>query len=126
MIAVDTSTLIAFLDGLDGDDVELLGQGLANRVIVLPAPVLCEILSWPALDSVLRDTVLELPVLYPDERYWYRTAQTRTRVLAARRRARLADSLIAQCCLDHDLPLLTRDSDFGSFAELVGLRLLPR
>ena len=36
----------------------------------------------------------------------------------------LGDALIAQCCLDHEIPLLTRDRDFRSFAEAAGLDLV--
>jgi hypothetical protein len=39
-------------------------------------------------------------------------------------KARLGDTLIAQSCLDHDTPLLTRDIDFRHFARLAGLKLL--
>jgi hypothetical protein len=55
--------------------------------------------------------------------YWERAGLLRAKVLARRRRARLADTLIAQSCLDHDVELIARDRDFGPFAELAGLRL---
>ncbi len=35
----------------------------------------------------------------------------------------LADALIAQSCIDHDVRLVTRDADFRHFARLGGLRL---
>ena len=56
-------------------------------------------------------------------RYWRRAGLLRARVLSAKRRARLADTLIAQSCLDHDVPLLTRDEDYRNFARVGGLRL---
>ncbi|HYX22352.1 MAG TPA: PIN domain-containing protein [Thermoanaerobaculia bacterium] len=59
------------------------------------------------------------------EGYWERAGLLRGRVLAGRRRARLADTLIAQACLDHDVPLITRDSDFRNFAQRSELKLLP-
>jgi predicted nucleic acid-binding protein len=49
----------------------------------------------------------------------------RSRVLAAGRRARLADTLIAQSCLDHDVSLVTADRDFRHFAKAGKLRVLP-
>ena len=49
---------------------------------------------------------------------------TRARVLAKRRKARLGDALIAQSCIDQDIPLLTRDRDFRTFSEAAGLHLL--
>ncbi|MGH9415127.1 MAG: hypothetical protein ACRD01_00720 [Terriglobales bacterium] len=32
-----------------------------------------------------------------------------------------ADALIAQCCIDHAVPLITRDQDFVAFVEAAGL-----
>jgi predicted nucleic acid-binding protein len=47
----------------------------------------------------------------------------RGKVLAKGLRARLADALIAQSCIDHRVPLVTRDDDFRHFVALGGLRL---
>ncbi|WP_371454829.1 PIN domain-containing protein [Brevundimonas sp. LM2] len=52
-----------------------------------------------------------------------RAAATRRTVLSRRLKARFADSLIAQLCLDHDAALITRDGDFRHFATHCGLRL---
>jgi hypothetical protein len=38
-------------------------------------------------------------------------------------KARLADALIAQCCIDADVPLIARDSDFRHFKRWCGLKL---
>jgi predicted nucleic acid-binding protein len=65
-----------------------------------------------------------LPLLEPSPGYWERVGSLRAKVLARNRRARLADALIAQSCLDHEISLLTRDGDFRDFAEVSGLRLL--
>jgi predicted nucleic acid-binding protein len=59
------------------------------------------------------------------EGYWERAGRLRARVLGAGRRARLADTLIAQACLDRDVPLVTHDSDCRHFSRLVKLRVLP-
>jgi len=48
--------------------------------------------------------------------------QQRSKVLARRRR--LGDAVIAQSCIDGDVPLLTRDRDFKAFAEAAGLDLV--
>jgi len=55
--------------------------------------------------------------------YWNRAGELRAKVLAKGRRARLGDALIAQSCVDHGVPLLTRDRDFRAFAETAGLDL---
>ena len=73
----------------------------------------------------VKDLFLQLPVLEITEGYWQRAGLLRARLLARGRRARLADTLIAQSCLDHDLPLVTRDSDFRHFVRLAGIRIVP-
>jgi hypothetical protein len=44
-------------------------------------------------------------------------------VLSNKRKARLGDALIAQCCIDREIPLITRDRDFQAFADAAGLDL---
>ena len=46
-----------------------------------------------------------------------RVGALRADVIAQGRKARLADALIAQSCLDHSVPLITRDADFRNFAR---------
>ncbi|MHB8420480.1 MAG: PIN domain-containing protein [Myxococcales bacterium] len=61
------------------------------------------------------------------EGYWERAGLLRSKLLARRLKARLADTLIAQSCLDGAVPLLTRDADFRHFAQWAGLELVePR
>ena len=40
-------------------------------------------------------------------------------------KARLADTLVAQSCLDHGVSLVTQDRDFRHFANIGKLKLLP-
>jgi predicted nucleic acid-binding protein len=68
--------------------------------------------------------VTSLPVLPVSQGYRPRAGSLRARVLAARRRARLADTLVAQSCIDHDVALVTSDRDFRHFAALCGLQLI--
>ena len=51
MIAADTSTWIAFLEGAKGPDVELLDRALGERQVLMPPIVLTELLSDPQLPS---------------------------------------------------------------------------
>ena len=124
MIAVDTSTWIAFLQGEAGDDTALLDQALEDRQVVMPPAVLTELLSDPALPSDVSSELRELPLLNVTEGYWHRAGALRARVLGKRRKARLGDALIAQSCVDHRLSLLTRDRDFVAFATAAGLSLV--
>ncbi|MBT8468026.1 MAG: PIN domain-containing protein, partial [Deltaproteobacteria bacterium] len=61
--------------------------------------------------------------LEPHEGYWDRAGRLRAKLIAQRRRARLADSLIAQVCIDYEVRLVTRDDDFLHFSKLGRLRL---
>jgi predicted nucleic acid-binding protein len=126
VIAVDTSTWIAFLQGDPGDDADLLDRALQDRQVVMPPVVLTELLSDPKLPSAVSANVLELPLIDLKSGYWQRAGELRAKVLAKRRKARLGDALIAQSCIDHGIRLLTRDRDFRSFAEAAGFDLLIR
>ena len=124
MIAADTSTWIAFLQGETADDTELLDQTLQDRQLLMVPVVLTELLSDPKLSVDVARTLCDLPAIEIGSDYWQRAGALRAKVLAKRRRARLGDALIAQSCLDGGISLLTRDRDFRAFAEAAGLKLV--
>jgi predicted nucleic acid-binding protein len=124
MIAVDTCTWIAFLQGDDGEDAELLDKALQDRQVLMVPAVLSEVLSDPQLPLEVSQTLSELPLIEITPGYWQRAGELRAKVLAKRREARLGDALIAQSCIDHGIPLLTRDRDFRAFADAAGLDLV--
>lgn len=124
MIAADTSTWIAFLEGGPGDDVQLLDNALADSQILMVPAVLTELLSDPELSSDVADTLTAVPMIELDPGYWQRAGTLRAKVLVKRRKARLGDALIAQACIDRGIPLLTRDKDFEAFEYAAQLDLL--
>lgn len=124
MIAVDTSTWIGFLQGDSGVDTEVLDRALQDRQVLMLPVVLTEMLSDPKLPSEVSQSLSELPLIELEPGYWRRAGELRAKVLAKRRKARLGDALIAQSCIDHGIPLLTRDRDFRAFAEAVGIDLV--
>ena len=126
MIAVDTSTWIAFFQGDGGEDTELLDRALQDRQVLMAPVVLTELLSAPELSDEVSQTLSELPLIEVGPGYWERAGELRARVLAKRRKARLGDALIAQSCIDHEIPLLTRDRGFQAFADAAGLDLRLR
>ena len=126
MIAVDTSTWIAFFQGDGGEDTELLDRALQDRQVLMAPVVLTELLRAPELSSEVSQTLSELPLIDVGPGYWQRAGELRARVLAKRRKARRGDALIAQSCIDHEIPLLTRDRDFRAFAAAAGLDLRLR
>jgi predicted nucleic acid-binding protein len=124
MIAADTSTWIAFLEGGTGKDVRLLDNALENRQVAMVPAVLTELLSDPKLPPAVAKTLSEVPLIQIEAGYWQRAGMLRAKVLAKRRKARLGYALIAQSCADGGIPLLTRDRDFRAFAEAAGLELV--
>jgi len=124
MIAADTSTWVAFLEGGVGEDAQLLDKALEGRQVLMVPVVLTELLSDPKLPSGVAATLLEVPVIEVESGYWQRAGVLRAKVLAKRRKARLGDALIAQSCIDRGISLITRDRDFRVFAEAAGLDLL--
>jgi predicted nucleic acid-binding protein len=124
MIAADTSTWVAFLEGGAGADIELLDRALADRQVLMVPVVLTELLSDPKLSSDVARTLSEVPLVQIETDYWQRAGMLRAKVLAKRRKARLGDALIAQSCIDRGISLLTRDRDFRAFAEAAGLALV--
>jgi predicted nucleic acid-binding protein len=123
MIAVDTSSWSAFLEGKQGTDVEALDRALEHGNVVLPPVVLSELLSSPKLTSEAAKLFGSVPLLEVGAGFWERSGRLRGKVVAKGLRARLADTLIAQSCIDHRVPLVTRDDAFRHFVSLGGLRL---
>ena len=124
MIAADTSTWIAYLQGASGEDVEMLDRALQDRQIVMAPAVLTELLSDPNLAPPVRELLTDVPLMETSPGYWERAGLLRAKALAKRRKARLGDALIAQSCLDRGIKLITRDRDFRSFADTAGGKLL--
>ena len=124
MIAADTSSFIAFFSGEEEKDTFLLGKSLEDGLLVLIPPVLSELLSDPNLPSKHRKVLNMMPLKVLKEGFWERTGILRSKIIAKKRKARLADALIAQYCLDYNLSLITRDSDFINFAKNSALTIL--
>jgi len=124
MICADTNSMIAALGGELGRDVDLIRNALRDRSLVLAPAVVSELLSDPELPAAIEQYVLDMPQLEITPGYWERAGKLRARMLRQHSRPKLADALIAQSCLDHDVPLVTRDRDFISFQKFAGLRLL--
>ena len=124
MIAADTSTWIAYLEGDRGDDAQVLDQALADRQVLMVPAVLTELLSDPKLASGVAQTLAAVPLIEITTGYWQRAGALRAQVLSKRRKTRLGAALIARNCIDFGIPLITRDRDFRAFAGAAGLDLV--
>jgi hypothetical protein len=123
MIAVDASVVIPWLNGVTCPETTALEAALSRHLAVLPPVVLTEILSDPSAGAEVAAAIEGFSLLMLEQGYWRRAGALRAAALAAGRKARLADALVAQSCIDAKAALLTRDRDFAVFAKFGGLIL---
>jgi len=124
MIAVDTSSFVSYFVGDSGKDVDALVENLASERIILPSVTIMEMLSDPKLPVEVADYIKMIPELPEKSGFWVRAAATRKTLLKKRLKARVADTLVAQGCLDHELTLISRDRDFRNFEKYCGLKVI--
>lgn len=123
MIAADTRTLLAFLKGENGPDIDLVREAMRSGSLVLPPMVLTEILSDPLAAQSVGPILVQLETLEISEGYWQRAGEMRRKLKSRGVRCNMADALIAQSCIDRQVPLATRDTVFRRFADECGLLL---
>ena len=123
MIAVDTSVLVDWLDQVSTPATQRIAPFASTGGGVLAAVTITELLSDPRGNRALAQALVAFPVLPITAGYWERAGLLRASVRRAGRKAALGDALIAQACIDADVPLLTNDADFAAFAKLGGLKL---
>ena len=122
MISADTSSVINFLKGETTPDAEKVAKALANDSLTLAPIVVTELLSFPQGASQARPILTKLQILDLRPGYWNRAGDNRRLILQKGFRARTADALIAQCCIDADVPLIFGDTDFRHYVNLCGLK----
>jgi predicted nucleic acid-binding protein len=124
MIAVDTSVIISYMRGEEGSDIDILKSCILAENIILPPVVLSELLSDHRLPNYIKEVLVKLPLLEIKAGYWERVGLLRAKVLSRGLKARIADSLIAGCCIDNDVELITRDKDFIKFSQYCDLNII--
>jgi predicted nucleic acid-binding protein len=123
LIAADSSSLINYFRGAGSPDRALVRRAVAAESLWLPPPVKTELLSGRLSGPDMAVFLQNAPLLDITPGYWERAAASRRLVLSRGLKAKLADTLIAQCCIDADVPLIAADGDFRHFADLCGLKL---
>jgi predicted nucleic acid-binding protein len=123
MIAVDASVFISLLEGERDEKVETLDRLLLEGLAVLAPSTITELYSDPREGAHARNTVSGIDILPTQAGFWERTGLLRAKIRRTGAKAGLGDCLLAQACLDADIPLLTRDRDFAAFARIAGLKL---
>jgi len=125
VICADTSSMVAYFQGEREQDVEFVDRALADHMLALAPVSITELLSNPNLTPKMEGFIFRIPQLEIKRGYWERVGNLRAKMFRHSFRHKLADSLIAQTCLDHAAPLITRDRDFLAFQKVAGLRILP-
>jgi uncharacterized protein with PIN domain len=87
MIAADTSTWIAFLQGEPGEDALLLDRALEDRQALMAPVVLTELLSDPKLPRHVAQTLMRVPLIEVKNGYWERAGALRAKALSKKRKA---------------------------------------
>lgn len=123
MIAIDSSVALAYWAGEAGPDIAKLDAAIADRRALLPPVVVTELLGGKRTSAQVASVLQDFPLLEVLPGYWARAGGIRHQILRHGLKAKLADAMIAQSCIDHDVPLLTRDTDFRHYAKHCGLKL---
>jgi tRNA(fMet)-specific endonuclease VapC len=123
-IVADTSEWIEYLAGRPAD---LLDHALASGLVVVPPIVIAELLSGAVsrqdhmgLEDLLRDLVVHDTAFD----HWSRVGELRRTLAQKGLTVSTADAHVAQCALDRDTVLLSRDAVFKRMAEFTRLRLV--
>ena len=105
--------------------MDALQKSLADHQLQMVPVVLSELLSDSRLPPEHELALMTISLLEITPGFWSRAGKLRARLIGLGYRPRLADTLIAQTCLDHGALLMTRDRDFSPFARHAHLKLWP-
>lgn len=129
VIIVDTSVWIDFFHGKDSPEVHMLEWILAaGEDICVCGVILAEVLQGIREDEDYRETLsrFESFLFLPMNQRTFVKAAELYRILRHKgitiRNA--VDCMIAAVAIEHDIPLLHHDRDFGPMAEHCGLKVI--
>ena len=122
-LVVDTSVWIDFLSGRAAASFE---HGLEDGVVVLPPVVVAELVSGarqPKHRAAVLDLVADLAIHETPLDHWVRVGDLRRRLSEKGIAVSTPDAHVAQCAIDRDAVLLSRDAVFQRIAGVTSLRL---
>lgn len=123
-LVVDTSVWIDFFGGRT---VPLLEDALSLGSVVLPPLVVAELVSGVRKASqraALVDLLDDLELHETPREHWLRVGDLRAGLARKGIGVTTSDAHIAQCALDRDAPLLSRDRVFSRIARHAPLRVV--
>jgi len=124
-IVVDTSV---WIDYLSGKNHPVLDDALRHGFVLLPPVVLAELISGAHRArerAVLIDFLSDLSLCETTRDHWVRVGELRLRCREKGFSVSTPDAHVAQCALDVDATLLSRDAVFADIARNFALRLGP-
>jgi len=123
-MVVDTSVWIGFFAG---DTIPVLEEALAAQIVILSPVVVAELVSGainPRDRRAISELVLELPVHETPREHWVAVGDLRRKLRSKGLSVSTPDAHIAQCTLDRQSLLLSRDAIFSRISDVVPLRLV--
>ena len=122
-IVADTSE---WIEHLAGRPAPVFEQCLESRAIVVPLVTVTELTSGARSREefmVIEDLLEDLPLHEPTFYHFARAGDLRRFMREKGITISPPDALVAQCALDRDAPLLTRDAVFWKIAAHTKLRI---
>ena len=123
-VIVDSSTLIDYLLGQRAPAFE---HAIVSALLVLPPLVIAEVLSGElTLDQreVLGNLLQDYPLSDTPLQHWMNVGALRRTLQTTGINATIPDAHVAQCAIDLNATLLTRDDIFLQIATHTSLRVL--
>ena len=121
-VVVDTSVWIDFFSGKRSEELE---EALAGGVVIIPPIVVAELVSGanPQQRGTIGELLQDAPVHGTPLDHWVRVGDLRRELARKGVAVTIPDAHVAQCALDRDAVLLTRDALFVQIARHSRLRL---
>lgn len=119
----DTSVLI---DRVNGRGVRALDEAIANELLIVPPLVISELVSGATRGDetiAVAELIRSLRIHKTDLRHWIAVGDLRRDLAARGVNLTIPDAHVAQCAIDLDATLLTRDKVFELVSNYVPLRL---
>jgi tRNA(fMet)-specific endonuclease VapC len=122
-LVVDTSVWIDFFSGRE---VPALEEALAQGAVILPPIVIAELISGarsPRDRAAVQDLIADLTISETALGHWIRVGELRQELGRQGISVSIPDAHIAQCALDRNALLLSRDHIFSKIAKVSRLQV---
>lgn len=124
-LVIDTSSWISYFAG-HSESETLIEESLSEGQVYLPLLVVAELLSgrMSRKDRArLEELLVALPTIGRDLAHWFRVGGLRAMMASKGLSVSTPDAHVAQCALDLDATLLTKDTIFAKIAAHRPLRI---